>query len=198
MRSITRKTPLTVRGACALFTLLFVSTIGAVPRLSAQVSSSVQSISLTAAKGETVTLGAPTPNVQALTLVDSTLNQYATPFSITVSWDVRNSTSTVVSLVGYFPVPAQALTNGADNLASSRIEVSTNGGTLWQPVTASALSGVGTVGGSIVLFTSPVTQGEAKRGSKVVSFLVRINLLNAPATSAGTYTGTLNLIAISK
>jgi hypothetical protein len=167
-------------------------------RLEAQVSSSLQSISLTAAKGETVSLGAPTPTSQTLTLVDGALNPYPSPFSITVGWNVKSSTSTIVSLVAYFMLPNQALVNGTDNIASGLIEVSTDGGATWKPMTSSAVAGVGVSGGSVVLFASPVTQGSASKGSKTVSFLVRLNLLSAPVTSAGTYTGTMNLMAISR
>jgi hypothetical protein len=164
----------------------------------AQVSSSLQSISLTASKGESVTLGAPTPTTQSLTIVDNALNPYPQPFSVTVGWDVRNSTSTVVSLVAYFLLPNQALVNGTDNITAALVEVSTDVGATWKPMTSTAVAGVGVSGGSVVLFASPVTQGEAKRGTKVVSFMVRLNLVGAPATSAGTYTGTMNMMAISK
>lgn len=172
--------------------------IGTALPLHAQVSSSLQSISLNATKGESVTLGAPTPATQTLTIVDGTINPYPAPFSITVGWDVKNSTSTVVNLVGYFATPAQALVNGTDYLAAGLIEVSTDAGSTWKPVTASAVNGVGSTGGSVVLFTSPVTQGNDKKGTKTVSFMARINLTGAPSTTAGSYSGTLNLMAISK
>ena len=173
-------------------------TVGITAPLAAQVSSSLQSITLGATKGESVTLGAPTPGTQTLTIVDNALNPYATPFAITVSWDVKNSSSTVVNLVGYFATPAQALANGTDYIAAGLVEVSTDAGTTWKPATSSAVNGIGSSGGSVVLFTSPVTQGEAKKGTKAVSFSVRLNLVGAPSTSAGAYSGTLNLMAISK
>jgi hypothetical protein len=166
--------------------------------LGAQVSSSLQSINLTAVKGESVTLGAPSPGTQSLTIVDGVINPYAAPFSINLAWDVKNSTSTVVTLVGYFTTPLNALENGADHIASSRVEVSIDGGTSWRAVTGTAVNGIGATGGSVTLFTSPVTQGEDKQGSQAVVFSVRLNLTGAPSTAAGTYSGTLNLMAISK
>jgi hypothetical protein len=172
--------------------------LGAAVSLSAQVSSSLQSITLTAVKGESVTLGAPTPGTQSLTIVDGTLNPYAAPFTISVSWDVKTSTTTVVNLIGYFSTPAQALANGTDYIAAGLIEVSTDAGTTWKPMTSAAVNGVGAVGGSVVLYTSAVTQGADTKGTKAVTFSVRINLVGAVAAKAGTYTGTLNLMAISK
>lgn len=50
--------------------------------------------------------------------------------------------------------------------------------------------GVGTAGGSVVLYTSPVTEGGNKTGSHVVSFRLRLNLTSNPTTVAGTYSGT--------
>jgi hypothetical protein len=164
----------------------------------AQVTSSLQNITLTATKGESVTLGSPTPSTQTLSIVDGTINAYPVPFSITLGWDVKNSTTTVVSLVGYFATPAQAMANGIDYLAAGLVEASTDEGVTWKPITGGAVSGVGAAGGSVVLFTSPVTKGDAKKGTKAVSFNMRINLTGAPSTAAGTYTGTMNLMAISK
>lgn len=176
--------------------LLAVLTLGSAWTASAQVASSLQSINLNAVKGQSVTLGAPSPGTQSLTIVDHEINQYSAPFSMTVSWDVNNSTSTTVRLVGYFSTPAQALANGSSYIASSRIETSIDGGSTWTPATASAVGGVGTTGGSVVLYTSPVTQGSNKRGTQSVTFLIRINLVDADNTAAGIYSGTLNLMAI--
>src|SRR5579871_3178992 len=87
-------------------------TIGVTSSAGAQVASSLQSINLNAVKGQTVTLSAPNPGLQSLTIVDDALNEYSVPFTITVTWDVDNSASTTVKLVAYFATPAQALVNG--------------------------------------------------------------------------------------
>lgn len=163
---------------------------------SAQVSSSLQSINLNAVKGQSLTLSAPSPGTQSLNIVDNAMNQYTTPFAVTVAWNVDNSTTTTVKLVGYFATPEQALANGSSYIASSKIETSVDAGTTWVPATAAAVGGVGTTGGSVLLYTSPVTQGSNKLGSHAATFLVRINLVGAANTTSGTYSGTLNLIAI--
>ena len=162
----------------------------------AQVSSTLQSINLTATKNQSVTITAPTPASQTVTLVDGQPNQFATPFSTTVGWDVNQSAATTVKLVAYFPTPASAMVNGSDALPSSLIEVSTDGGATWHALTGSAVGGAGSAGGSYVLYTSPVTSGGNKKGTATVTFNIRINLTSSPTTSAGAYSGTMNLIAI--
>lgn len=161
----------------------------------AQVTSSLQTISLGAVKGEFITLGAPSPSSQSVSLVDAAVNQYTTPFSTSVSWDVTASASTTVKLVAYFANPAQALANGTDYIPSSKVEVSTDAGATWTPISGGAVGGVGTALGSVVLYTSPVTTGAGRAGTQSVTFLVRINLLPGPTTIAGSYAGTLNLMS---
>lgn len=175
---------------------LLAFTVGSASIAGAQVASSLQTINLNAVKGQTVTLSAPNPALQSLTIVDDAFNPYSTPFSITVTWDVDNSMTTTVNLVGYFATPAEALVNGTSVIPSSRVETSVDGGTTWLPVTASAVSGVGTAGGSVLLYTSPVTSGANRSGTHSATFLVRLNLVGAPRTSSGIYSGTLNLMAI--
>lgn len=162
----------------------------------AQVTSTLQSINLSAAVNQSVTLTAPTPAAQGLTLVERQINEYATPFSTTVAWDVTNSASTTVKLVVYFADPSAALQNGSSTLPSSLVEVSTDDGASWHSVTASAVGGFGSPGGSFVIYSSPVTSGGNKKSSAAVTFRVRLNLTSNPQTYAGVYTGTLNLIAI--
>jgi hypothetical protein len=161
-----------------------------------QVISGAQNVTLSASKGQVVSLGTPSPTNQALTIIDNQVNTYSAPFSITVSWDVTNSAVTTVKLVGYFANPAQALANGTSYIPSSLIETSTDGGTTWTPVTGAAVGTVGIAGGSVVLYTSPVTQGANHSGTQSVTFQVRLNLVGAPTTVAGTYTGTLLMMAI--
>lgn len=176
--------------------LLAALTIGAAGLAGAQVTSSLQSVTLGAVKGGFVTLGVPAPTSQTVNLTDGAVNQYSSPFSITVTWDVTTSATTTVKLVGYFDTPAQALANGGSYIPASSVEVSTDGGANWSAVTDGAVGTVGTSGGSKVLYTSPVTQGSDRTGTHSVTFLVRINLLSGPTTTAGNYAGTLNLMSI--
>jgi len=161
-----------------------------------QITSSLQTIALTATKGQTVTLSAPSPTAQTVTLVDGQNNQFTNPFSTTVGWDVVTSTTTTVKLIAYFTTPSDALVNGTDVIPSSLVEISTDGGSNWHALNGSAVGGVGTAGGSYTLFTSSTTTGANKKSSSLVTFSVRVNLTSNPGTTAGTYTGTLNLMAI--
>ena len=175
---------------------LLLALMAAASSAAAQVTSSVQTIALTAVKSQSVTLSAPSPGTQSVTLVDGALNEFATTFSSTVNWSVNNSSSTTVKLVAYFANPAQALANGSDYLPSSLIEASTDGGSTWHALTSAAVGGVGASGGSFVLYTSPPTNGTARNGSEAVSFKLRINLTGGGSTYSGSYSGTLTLTAI--
>ena len=177
--------------SCAILAALAL----AVSAPGAQVTSSLQSISLSATKNQSVTLSAPSPAAQSVTLVDGQINQYAAPFTTTVSWDVASSAVTTVKLIVYFPTPAAALTNGGDALASSLIEVSADGAT-WHALTESAVGGVGTAGGSYALYSSATTSGANRKSSSVITFRVRVNLTGNAGIAAGTYSGTLHLMAI--
>jgi hypothetical protein len=161
------------------------------------VSSSLQQVALGAIKGQSVTLSAPTPTSQGLNLVDGAITEWPQPFTLTVGWDVTNSEATTVKLVGYFPTPAQALSYTTSYIPSSSIEASVDGGVTWAPVTGSAVGGIGSAGGSIVLYTSAPTSGGNKTGSASVTFKLRLNLTNGPATVAGIYAGTFYLMAIA-
>jgi hypothetical protein len=157
----------------------------------------MQQIALGAIKGQSVTLGAPTPSSQGTNIVDGGIAPYSAPFTLTVAWDVANSATTTVKLVGYFPTPAQALAFETNYIPSSALEASLDGGSTWVPFTGNAVGGVGSAGGSLVLYTSPVTGGNNKRGSAAVTFQLRLNLTSGPATVAGIYSGTLYLMAIA-
>jgi hypothetical protein len=162
----------------------------------AQVTSTLRTIALTATKGELVTLTAPTPADQAITLTDGIVNPFPTAFTTTVGWDVNTSTTTTVKLVAYFDNATAALTNGTSNIASGLIEVSNDAGSTWHPMTDAAVGTAGVTGASYTLYTSAVTSGGNKKASAPVSFLVRVNLTTNPSTVSGPYTGTLKLMAI--
>lgn len=163
----------------------------------AQVSSSLQAVTLNAQKGQSVTLGAPSPSLQSLNIVDGAITNWGSPVSITLSWDVTNSATTRVKLVGYFSTPTQALSFETSHIPAEAIEASTDDGATWSPVTSAAVGGVGSAGGSVLLYTSAPTEGGNKSGTATISFRLRLNLTSGPATVAGVYTGTLNLMAIA-
>lgn len=164
--------------------------------LHAQVSSSLQAVTLSASKGELVTLSAPTPGSQSITLTDGQATPFGSAITTTVAWDVTNSSSTSVKLVAYFDDPTQAFVNGSSYLTAGLVEISIDNGSTWHAVTDGAVGTVGTALGSFVLYTSPATTGSNKSGNHQVSFQIRINLTSNPTTSAGIYTATLKLMAI--
>lgn len=176
-----------------LATLTLLLTAAVAP---AQVISTTQSIELKASKGPYLTIAPPNLTTQEVAVVDSAATEFPTAFTTTVSWDVPNATTTV-KLVAYFATPAQALTNttAGTYIPSSMIEVSTDNGTTWVPLTGNAVGTAGMDGGSATLYVSAATSGTNKKSSAPISFKVRVNLTNQ-YREAGMYVGTLTLIAI--
>lgn len=167
------------------------------PAAQAQISSSLQQVALGAIKGQSVTLSVPSPASQGTSIVDGGTSEYAQTITTTVGWDVANSGTTTVKLVGYFQNPAQALAFDTWYIPSSSLEASTDNGATWQAFTGNAVGGIGSTGGSLVLYTSAPTSGDNKTNSAVVSFKLRLNLTAGPETTAGIYAGTLYLMAIA-
>ena len=89
--------------------------------------------------------------------------------------------------------PGSALVNGAALIPSTKVEGQINGGA-YTPFTGAAVAGVGTAGGSLQLFNQAVVAGTI--GTRTDQLNVRLNLVGFPATTAGTYTGTLNVQAV--
>jgi hypothetical protein len=97
-------------------------------------------------------------------------NDFA-PFPIATAWDVDPAQTASVSLVAYFESPA----------AAQRI----SGGM------------AGSAGGTLLLFTQPISDANPK-GGRTDGMQVRIDLSGWHHLPAGTYRGTLNLLAITE
>jgi hypothetical protein len=182
---------MSVRPRSALLVAVLVAV--AAGRVEAQVglTSNTATVSLTATKLATLTV---TPAASTATLASITDNSSANNFSavsLTTDWNLTAGTS--VNLVGWFATPAQALANGASLIPSSRVEGRV-GAAAFAPFSGAALGSVGVAGGSQVLFTEAV--GGTLQGQRVDQLDLRLNLVGAPTTVAGNYTGTLNLQAI--
>ncbi|MBL8958794.1 MAG: hypothetical protein JNJ98_02995 [Gemmatimonadetes bacterium] len=150
----------------------------------------VSQLSVTVTAGGTQTLASMT---------DGTVNNFPTPVSITTAWNLSPSTSAVV-LVGYFTAPAAALSNGSNNLPSSRVlgRLGTTGG--FSPFTGGTVSGgtstIGVAGGTLQLFSQGIF-GFNRNASRTDALYLQLNLTGI-TTVPGTYTGTLNLRAITQ
>ncbi len=163
-------------------------------------TSNIATATLSAAKAASLSVSITSGASQSIAnLVDNAVNTFpgATPVVIQTDWDINPSAASI-SLVGYFSAPSQALANGTDYITSSLIlgRVSTGLPTSFTTFTQNALAGVGTAGGSLVLFTQAIN-GTNKQSSRTDNLELRIDMTGQTAT-AGTYTGTLNLRLVTQ
>jgi len=168
----------------------------------AGLSSNIATVSLSAVKSPSLTVtvnSGGTQNISSIT--DGTTNDFPSSVNITTAWDVNPSAASV-SLVGYFATPTAALTNGTFNIASSSVKGKvTTAGAPGAPATFTAFTNnavgvVGTAGGSLTLFTETIT-GANKSSSRTIDLALQLDL-TGQTTTPGTYTGTLNLRAVTQ
>jgi hypothetical protein len=136
------------------------------------------------------------PNVR-----DNAPNPFPSAVSVTLTWDLHPSTGSV-QVLGYFANSAAAMTGGSVSIPSSWIQgrVLTAGAqdapTTYTAFTQNGSGGVGTAGGSLLLFSQPVL-GYSKTGTHTVDLELQLDLTGRVLT-AGSYTGTLNIRAVSQ
>ena len=165
------------------------SAVSAVPTTAAAVAGS---ISVNVGSGATQVLG---------NVVDNAPNNFPTPVSITLTWDLHPSTG-AVQVLGYFTNPAAAMASGPVSIPSSWLKgrVLTSGvqgaPTTYTAFAQSGVGGVGSPGGSLLLFSQPIL-GYSKTGTRTVDLELQLDLTGR-ALSAGTYSGTLNIRAVSQ
>jgi hypothetical protein len=144
----------------------------------------------------TVTSGA----VQSIpSLTDNAVNSFPTPVVITTTWDVNPGQTNTVNLMAYFSTPAQALTGGTTQIPSSRVlgRMTTGLPVAFTAITQNAVGGVGTAGGSLKLFAQNIS-GPNKKSSRTDNLNLQIDLVGFPTLAPGTYSGTLNLRAVTQ
>lgn len=178
---------------------LVVLTAGVVQAQSGLLSNTA-TVSLSAAKQASLTIAINSGGTQSMTtLTDNQANNFATPVNITTSWDINPSAASV-ALVGYFSNPSQALANGTDYIASSLVKGRLGTSGAFNPFTGGVVTGgassVGVAGGSLTLFSQSIN-GTNKTSNRTDDLYLQIDLTGQSAV-AGTYTGTLNLRAITQ
>ena len=165
------------------------STVSSLPTVSSALAGS---IAISIGSGAIQTLGAVTDNVA---------NDFPSTVSITLTWDLHPSTASV-QVIGYFTDPAAAMTSGSVAIPSSWLKGRVlTAGALGAPTTYTAFTqngggGVGTAGGSLSLLTQPVL-GYSKAGSQTIDLQLQLDLVGR-ALGAGTYSGTLNIRAVTQ
>jgi hypothetical protein len=166
-------------------------------------ASGSQSVQLLAAKRSSVGIALPggTAAVLPSDLVPGP-NDFA-PLPVVTSWNLDPTRSASVTVLAFFEAPARALAAELGAIPAGRVlgRMPTGGPKSFAPFTGGPVStgtGVlGTMGGTLVLFAQPVSSGNAF-GSRTDELQVRIDLSGMPDLPAGTYTGTLNLVATTQ
>jgi hypothetical protein len=173
--------------------------------LDAQVglASSARTLVLTATRHGSVSVALPSGGSAALAGgLGNGANDFA-PLPIETAWDLDPSSSSAVSLVGFFQAPEAALTGPGATIPSSAVwgRVPTGSPTTFAPFTGGAVqagaAAAGVTRATLVLFTQPVSSA-ATSGRRTDQLQVRIDLTGRSELPPGAYQGTLNLLAITQ
>jgi hypothetical protein len=162
--------------------------------------STARIIALAATKAGRLTVTVTSGLVQSIPAVtDNTVNSFPGPAVIVTQWDLNPGQTNTVNLVAYFSLPAQAMSGGAVNIPSSRIlgRMTTGLPVAFTAMTQNGVGGVGTAGGSLQLFSQDIT-GINKTASRTDNLDLQLNLVGFPTLPVGSYTGTLNIRAITQ
>ena len=169
-------------------------------RAQAGTVSAAHVIALAATKTSQLSVTVTSGAVQSIpSLTDNAVNNFPTPVVITTGWDVNPGQTNTVNLMAYFTTPAQALTGGSTQIPSSRVlgRVTTGLPVAFTAITENAVGGIGTAGGSLRLF-SQNNSGPTKKASRTDNLELEIDLVGFATLAPGTYTGTLNIQAVTQ
>jgi hypothetical protein len=191
--------------------LLFLTALVAVPEEQAAAQagtvSTARIVALAATKTGKLTMGVISGSAQTLgTLTDNTTNNFPTPVVIQTQWDLNPGQTGSVNVIGWFATPTQALTNGVGtNIPSSRMKGQLTPGApaptsfpaTFTAFTQNAVGGLGTAGGSLRLFQINIS-GSNKIQTRTDNLSLQLDLTGAGVLPPGTYSGTLNIQAVTQ
>lgn len=156
-------------------------------------------LSLAALRPGTLTVSVASGMVQNLAnVVDNAANDFPSPVVIVTQWNLRPGRTNTLNLMAYFTVPAQAMV-GPTAIPSSRLmgRMPTGLPVAFTAFTQNAVGGVGTAGGSLRLFSLDI-RGANRRTSRTDNLHLRLNLAGFGPLPPGTYSGTLNIRAVTQ
>jgi|KBSSwiStaDraftv2_1062776.scaffolds.fasta_scaffold69769_5 hypothetical protein len=191
--------------------LLLLTALVAVPEEQAAAQagtvSTARIVALAATKTGKLTMGVISGAAQTLgTLTDNTTNNFPTPVVIQTQWDLNPGQTGSVNVIGWFGTPSQALTNGVGtNIPSSRMKGKLTPGApaptsfpaTFTAFTQNAVGGIGTAGGSLRLFQINIS-GANKTQTRTDNLSLQLDLTGAGVLPPGTYSGTLNIEAVTQ
>ena len=177
--------------------------LSGVAKPQAKVLSTVSSLPTTAAAlAGSVSVSIGSGATQSLaSVMDNAPNPFPSAVNVALTWDLHPSTG-AVQVIGYFASPTAAMTSGSASIPSSWIQgrVLTAGvqgaPTTYTAFTQNGAGGVGTAGGSLLLFSQPVL-GYSRTGTVTVDLQLQLDLTGRVLTP-GSYSGTLNIRAVSQ
>lgn len=169
--------------------------------------STARVVSLAATKTGKLTMGVISGAAQTLpALTDNATNNFPSPVVIQTQWDLNPGQTGSVNVIGWFSTPSQALTNGAGtNIPSSRMKGQLTPGApaptsypaTFTAFTQNAVGGIGTAGGSLRLFQINIS-GSNKIQTRTDNLSLQLDLTGAGVLPPGTYSGTLNIQAVTQ
>jgi hypothetical protein len=164
--------------------------------------SGAQVINLAAAKNSRLSLAVTSGAAQNLpSFVDNTTNDFPSPVVIQTQWDLNPGQTGSVRVIAWFAAPAQALFNPASGtpIPSSRMRgrVATGVPVTFTAFTQNPVGGVGAAGGSLQLLNVNVT-GANKTTTRSDNLQLQLDLTGAAPLPPGTYSGTLNIQAVTQ
>ena len=165
-----------------------------------ELSAQTQIISLAATAVGNLTVTIQSGGIQTIAgVADNAVTNFPSPVVINTAWNVNPGQTNTIHLVAYFSLPAQAMVGGSTQIPSSRLlgRMTTGLPTTYTAITQNGIGGVGPAGGSLPLFAVNIG-GANKNASRTDNLDLQLNLVGFPALAAGTYTGVLNIRAVTQ
>jgi hypothetical protein len=165
-----------------------------------ELSAQTQVISLAAVAAGALTVTIQSGGAQTIAgVADNAVTNFPSPVVIQTAWNVSPGQTNTVNLVAYFSLPAQAMVGGSTQIPSSRIRgrMTTGLPTAFTAITQNGIGGVGPAGGSLHLFAVNIGGGN-KNANRTDNLDLQLDLVGFPPLAAGTYSGVLNIRAVTQ
>ncbi len=157
-------------------------------------------VTLSALRVGQLTVSLPAGTSRSIPAVtDNAVNTFTGTTTIVTQWNLNPGQTNTVNLIAYFSNPTVAMSGGAVQIPSGRIlgRVTTGLPVAFTAFTQNGIGVVGTAGGSLRLFSVNIS-GANKNSSRTDNLDLQLNLVGFPTLPPGTYSGTLNIRAITQ